>query len=143
MKGHCLCGNVTIELENIDTFEACHCGMCRRWGSAPLMAIHSHSKPDIQGEDSITIYPSSSWAERAFCNICGTNLYYHQLASATYVLSLGLFQDNPNLTFKSQIFIDKKPEYYTFADKTIHLTQQQLFDKFAENGITTADDDLK
>ncbi|HAR76106.1 MAG TPA: aldehyde-activating protein, partial [Psychrobacter sp.] len=24
MKGHCLCGNVTIKLEDINTFEACH-----------------------------------------------------------------------------------------------------------------------
>ena len=139
MKGHCLCANVTIELEDIDTFEACHCGMCRRWGSGPLMAIHSHTKPDIQGEDSMTVYPSSEWAERAFCNKCGTNLYYHQLGSDTYVLSLGLFQDQPNLTFKSQIFIDKKPDYYAFANDTKNLTEQQLFDKFAEKGIETKD----
>ena len=139
MKGHCLCKKVTIELEDTNTFEACHCGMCRRWGSGPLMAIHSHSKPNIQGEDSITVYPSSDWAERAFCHRCGTNLYYHQLGSKTYVLSLGLFQDQPDLTFESQIFIDKKPNYYEFANDTENLTQQQLFDKFAQKGITTPD----
>lgn len=59
MKGHCLCGNVTIELEDINTFEACHYTMCRRLGSRPLMAIHSHSKPDFQGEDSMTVYSMS------------------------------------------------------------------------------------
>ena len=140
MKGHCLCGNVTIELEDINTFEACHCGMCRRWSSGALMAVHSLSKPNIQGEDSMTVYPSSSWAERAFCSQCGTNLYYHQLKSETYVLSLGLFQDHPDFTFESQIFIDKKPDYYEFANDTVNLTQQQLFDKFAVKGITTAKD---
>ena len=139
MKGHCLCGNVTITLEDLNTFEACHCGMCRRWGSGPLMAIHSLTKPDIQGEDSMTVYPSSSWAERAFCHKCGTNLYYHQLGSETYVLSLGLFQDNPNLTFESQIFIDKKPDYYEFANDTANLTEQDLFDKFAIKGIRAKD----
>ena len=139
MKGHCLCGRVTIELEDIHTFEACHCGMCRRWGSGPLMAIHSHAKPNIQGEDSITVYPSSDWAERAFCHTCGTSLYYHQLGSKTYVLSLGLFQEQPNLKFESQIFIDKKPDYYEFANETEYLTEQQLFDKFAEKGIEPLD----
>ena len=114
MKGHCLCSNVTIELEDIDTFEACHCTMCRRWGSGPLMAIHRHSKPDFQGHNSMTVHPSSASAARAFCHKCGTNLYYHQLSSETYVLSLGLFQENPNLTFESQIFIDRKPDYYEF-----------------------------
>ena len=139
MKGHCLCKKVTIELEDINAFEACHCGMCRRWGSGPLMAVHSHSKPNIQGQESITVYPSSDWAERAFCNTCGTSLYYHQLESETYVLSLGLFQNHDNLSFASQIFIDKKPDYYEFANDTENLTQQQLFDKFAEKGIKPKD----
>jgi len=83
----------------------------------------------------MTIYPSSAWAERAFCHKCGTNLYYHQLSSETYVLSLGLFQENPNLTFESQIFIDRKPDYYEFSNDTVNLTQKELFDKFAEKGI--------
>ena len=139
MKGHCLCGSITIETDDINTFEACHCGMCRRWGSGPLMAIHSHAKPTITGVDSMTVYPSSSWAERAFCHTCGTNLYYHQLGSSTYVLSLGLFQEQTDLHFDSQIFIDKKPDYYAFSNDTLLLTQQQLFDKFAEKGITTDD----
>ena len=68
-----------------------------------------------------------------------TSIYYHQLGSETYVLSLGLFQENPNLTFESQIFIDKKPDYYEFANDTVNLTQQELFNKFAEKGITPTD----
>lgn len=138
MKGNCLCGNITIEVEDINTFEACHCGMCRRWGSGPLMAVHSQSKPNIEGQESMTVYQSSEWAERAFCHKCGTNLYYHQLGSEVYVLSLGLFQEHTNLNFASQIFIDKKPNYYEFANDTENLTQQQLFDKFAEKDINTA-----
>ncbi|WP_367107151.1 GFA family protein [uncultured Psychrobacter sp.] len=135
MKGHCLCGNVAIEVEDIDTVEACHCSMCRRWGSGPLMAVHSKAKPDIKGQNSITVYSSSDWAERAFCHKCGTNLYYHQLGSDEYVLSVGLFQDINNFDFTSQIFIDKKPDYYEFANVTVELTEQQLFDKFAKKGM--------
>lgn len=139
MKGNCLCGNVTIEVEDIDTFEACHCKMCRRWGSGPLMAVHSQSKPDIKGQESVTVYQSFEWAERAFCNKCGTNLYYHQLGSDEYVLSVGLFQNNGKFNFTSQIFIDKKPDYYEFVNDTEDLTQQQLFDKFAEKNIATTE----
>lgn len=140
MKGHCLCKKVTIEVADIATVEACHCGMCRRWGSGPLMAVHSHAKPDIQGQDYMTVYQSSQWAERSFCQVCGTNLYYHQLGSDEYVLSVGLFQDQKvnngkDFDFTSQIFIDKKPEFYEFANDTDDLTQQQLFDKFAEKEI--------
>ena len=139
MKGHCLCGSITVELEDINTFEACHCSMCRRWGSGPLMAVHSNSEVTFTGQESMTVYQSSAWAERAFCNNCGTNLYYHQLGAEGYVLSLGLFQDHPNFDFASQIFVDQKPAYYEFANDTENLTQQQLFDKFADKGIRPQD----
>ena len=65
--------------------------------------------------------------------------FYHQLKSETYVLSLGLFQDHSDFIFESQIFIDRKPDYYEFANDTVNLTQQQLFDKFAEKGIKPKD----
>jgi len=73
----------------------------------------------------MTVYQSSEWAERAFCTHCGTNLYYHKIGAETYSLSLGLFQDHPNFNFESQLFIDKKPDYYEFANNTKKLTQQQ------------------
>lgn len=140
MKGHCLCGAITIEMEDIATVEACHCGMCRRWGSGPLMAVHTLTEVSIAGSEAMSVYPSSDWAERAFCKLCGTHLYYHQLGSDEYVLSVGLFQDQPandgeDFKFTSQIFIDKKPDFYEFANQTDNLTEQQLFAKFAEKGI--------
>lgn len=130
MKGTCLCEAVTIESSDKKEFEACHCGMCRRWGGGPLLAVHCGSDIRIAGQESVKVYESSEWGQRAFCNNCGTHLYYHLRASDEYIVPLGLFDTETSFTFKEQIFIDRKPDCYEFANKTENLTEQQVFEKF-------------
>ena len=129
MKGVCLCGSVTIESKNISEFEACHCGMCRRWGGGPFLAVHCDSGIKINGQDTITNYASSEWAERGFCNNCGTHLYYHLKPTDEYIVPVGLFESSDGFSFSKQIFIDQKPDYYQFANKTEELTEQEVFEK--------------
>lgn len=130
MKGVCLCGSVTIEMSNVSDFEACHCGMCRRWGGGPFLAVHCDSNISISGNEHIKIFESSDWAERGFCSNCGTHLYYHLKPTDEYEIPIGLFQAEDGFKFKQQIFIDKKPSYYQFSNQTEDLTEQQVFEKF-------------
>ena len=130
MKGNCLCGAVTIEASNTGEFEACHCSMCRRWGGGPFLAVHCDSAISLAGNDSISIFESSDWAERAFCANCGSHLYYHLKPTDEYIVPIGLFPQQESFTFKQQLFIDKKPGYYEFANPTDNLTEKQVFEKF-------------
>ena len=130
MKGTCLCSSVTIESKDSNDFEACHCGICRRWGGGPFLAVHCGSDIVITGAESVNVFESSEWAERAFCNSCGTHLYYHLKPTNEYIVPVGLFGEETGFTFKEQIFIDKKPDYYEFANTTENLTGQQAFEKF-------------
>ena len=130
MKGTCLCKNVSIESETINEFEACHCGICRRWGGGPSLTVHCGSNVSITGSDSIKIFDSSDWAERAFCSNCGTHLYYHLKPSDEYMVPLGLFGMETGFKFKEQIFIDRKPDFYEFANETENLTELQVLEKF-------------
>jgi hypothetical protein len=75
--------------------------------------------------------PPSAWAERAFCSQCGTHLYYRLIPANEYILSVGLFQDGPEFQFREQIFIDRKPSCYEFANATSKLTEAQVFAKYA------------
>jgi hypothetical protein len=34
------------------------------------------------------------------------------------------------IEFKEQIFIDRKPSYYEFANRTLNLTEAEVFAKF-------------
>ena len=123
MKGQCLCKAVSIETADNQELHACHCGNCRTWGGSAGFTFLSQG---IKAQnDNITHYQSSEWGERAFCRICGTNLYFHQLGTDNYYVSAGLF-DDVDFKLTSQIFIDKKACYYELANDTPKLSEAEF-----------------
>lgn len=134
MKGRCLCGAVSFETADTPDRKgeigACHCGFCRRWGGGPLLAVHCGPDLRFEGREQIATYASSDWAERAFCRTCGTHLYYKLLATGEYFVPAGTL-DTDALEMKSQIYIDRKPPYYAFANDTPTLTEQQVIDRYS------------
>jgi hypothetical protein len=98
-----------------------------------------HCGPDIQfeGSEHITVYSSSEWAQRAFCSRCGTHLYYRLLASGEYFVPAGVFEST-DFEILSQIYVDNKPSYYEFSNKTPMLTEQQVIERFSSPGDETA-----
>ncbi len=131
-KGSCLCGAVTLTTKTMEQqFAACHCGMCRRWGGGPFLAVSCGASVQIEGEDSVTVFNSSEWAERGFCNKCGTHLFYRLKGSQEYQIPLGIFGNSVTPEFGLQVFIDKKPINYTFADKTKTMTEAQIYELYA------------
>lgn len=137
IEGHCLCGEISFTAELIkETFSACHCDMCRRWGSGPYLAIAANLT-NLKGEEHIKAYKSSEWAERTFCNNCGTNLYYKVTAEGkhhgiTYI-SMGLLDENSNLTMEREIFIDEKPGSYEFAGDHLRQTTEEVMAEFSSD----------
>lgn len=137
MNGHCLCGAVSFTAPEAREMSACHCGFCRRWGGGPLLVVHCGTDVQFNGSDRITTYASSAWAERAFCKDCGGHLYYRLLATGEYFVPAGTFDSN-ELEFTSQIYVDRKPTYYAFANETALLTEQQVIEQFSPPGDDTA-----
>jgi hypothetical protein len=131
MDGKCLCGTITVKAPDKKTIDACHCGMCRRWGGGPALGIACGSDVQIEHRDQLKVYQSSEWAERAFCGECGTHVFYRLLGSNEYFVPVGLFQDDIDFEFTEQIFIDRKPGYYFFGNQTLNLTEAEVFAKFA------------
>lgn len=113
--GTCLCGAVRFEADGVEThIHSCHCGMCRRWSGGPLLAAGVGSVR-FEGEDKITRYQSSAWAERGFCSACGSNLFYRLKETDQYVLCTGAFDDESAFELVGEIYIDEKPPGYGFA----------------------------
>ena len=130
--GRCLCGAVKITLTGDHrNVGVCHCGMCRRWGSGPNMAIDVGKDIDIGGKEQVTVYRSSDWAERAFCKTCGSNLYYRIVETDDHVVCAGILDDQGSLILASQIFIDEKPDFYDFANETKTMTGAEVFAMYA------------
>jgi len=130
--GNCLCGSVRIVASNIGkSIGACHCGMCRQWSGGPFLALDCGTDVTLEGEESIGIFASSQWAERGFCNKCGSHLFYRIKANRQYFVPVGLFREARGLVFDHQIFIDEKPPYYEFANETENMTGAEVFAKYA------------
>lgn len=128
--GNCLCGAITVNATISNQLGACHCKMCRRWSGAPLLSVEVVDNLHIQGEEHIALYNSSEWAERAFCKGCGSHLFYKLKEANKYYVPIGLFDNLTGIEFKAQIFIDKKPSYYSFADKTTTMTEADIMALF-------------
>lgn len=141
VKGSCMCGEVSLSTTSTNKeVGACHCGMCRKWGGSSLLVIDCGSEVNFSGEDNITIYQSSEWAERGFCKQCGTHLFYKLKQNNQYYIPAGIFDSNKDFVFDHQIFIDEKPEYYSFANETKKMTGEEVFAMFASLSSNTPTD---
>ena len=49
------------------------------------------------------------------------------------MIPVGLFEETDGLVFKSQVFIDEKPEFYEFVNETKNLTGPELFAMFGSS----------
>ena len=131
LTGRCMCGEVRITgYANDPKVAACHCNMCRRWSSGPFFEV-SCENVSFQGENNITKIRSSDWAERAFCKICGSNLFYHLIDSAKFQIAAGLLDDQSDLSLSLQVFIDEKSPFYTLADHTETMTAKEVYAAYA------------
>ncbi len=131
MTGKCLCGAVTFSATTEKpSVVACHCDMCRRWSAGPFMALNCNSVT-FGSEDSISTIRSSDWAERGFCNKCGSNLFYHIVGNSDYQIAAGLLDDQSKLRLSLQVFTDERPDFYEFANETKMMTGAEVFALYA------------
>ncbi len=94
------------------------------------MTIDCCSNVTFKGEDKISIFNSSEWAERGFCSQCGSHLFYRLKANDQYFVPAGLFEHNESFVFDQQVFIDNKPSYYNFSNNTHDMTEAEVFAAF-------------
>lgn len=131
-SGSCLCGSVSlVATPKRYHVGACHCETCRKWGGGPLLAVECSGDVRFDGAKNISVYNSSEWAERGFCQQCGTHLFYRLKQGEMYAIPVGLFDENEHWQLTDQVFIESKPAFYSFAEKTTNLTGAELFAQFS------------
>ncbi len=134
LKGQCLCGAVTVTATPAKPeISACHCGMCRRWSSGMMIAFQA--APGVEADGPVRSYVSSDWAERAFCDTCGSALWYRVTAPGPHQgqthVAAGLFDDATGAPLTAEIFIDRKPAGYALAGDHPRMTEAEVMAMFA------------
>ncbi|MDJ0591995.1 MAG: GFA family protein [Pleurocapsa sp. MO_226.B13] len=133
-KGSCLCGAVHVNAKNLSKHVgACHCSMCRKWGGGPLLAVDCGQDVSFEGGENISVYDSSDWGERGFCKKCGSHLFYRLKENQQYIIPAGLFEDQEFFVFDNQVFIDRKPSFYSFANKTTNMTEAEVYEMYSSS----------
>ncbi|MFA7594802.1 MAG: GFA family protein [Novosphingobium sp.] len=127
LEGQCLCGAVTLRATPAEPhLDACHCTMCRNWGGGPFIALPAGRELEIGGAEHVTRYASSEWAERGFCNRCGTHLFYFYKPAGSYACLAGFFPGADGFALTSEIFVDQQPPYYHFTEATTRKTGAEV-----------------
>ncbi len=129
--GGCVCGAVRYEAETAEQFGVCYCKMCQRWSSGVYMGVSASAFTVTKGKEALTLAKTSEWANRAFCNLCGSNIYYHAEAFGSPSVALGSLDDTSGLTPHVQLFIDKKPEGFALDAETKTMTEAECMAHFA------------
>lgn len=135
-SGQCMCGAVKFTATDVPAyFGACHCSMCRRWTGSALLGITIPIGSIVwTGGEHIRTLQSSDWAERAWCGECGTGLYYHVTMdgpmSETIEVPIGILDNASGLEFRSEIYIDHKPDSFAYAGDRTRLTRKETLAKF-------------
>lgn len=145
---NCDCKNVELEILGLNQeFIVCHCQLCQLLHAGPGFGVHFNDVKILKGEEFIKKYESDKVpvAVWHFCAECGTKLYfrfYDELwknKNDQNVLSVGVLQGNKSskevagkLTMVSEAFYNDKPHYYSFNEKTDHLSTERTIQKYVE-----------
>ena len=103
VEGRCLCGAVRVRARRTSDVSTCHCGPCRRWSGTVFAGVDG---ADVAVEGPVRTYRSSSFAERAWCDACGTALWF-RVDGEAHELSPGLFEEGAGWPLVRENYADR------------------------------------
>ncbi len=118
--GGCICGEIRYSSSE-SPIEAgyCHCSICRKSTSAPVVAFASFPISFFKytkGEPSI--YLSSSTGSREFCNNCGTQICHRKIKNPkTIDINSGTLDDINLVPPKFHIYSKDKVPWLEIRDQ--------------------------
>jgi hypothetical protein len=121
VRGQCLCGRVTFEIDG-DVWETrlCYCDLCRRANGTAFSANISISAENhrlLTGGELIREYESSPGAFRAFCSNCGSPVYGRVAKDPTHIrIRLGALEKEASAKVVGHVWVRSKPNWFSICD---------------------------
>lgn len=112
--GRCNCGAVRFEIRGpMRDIIACHCAECRRMSGHYTAATATRPQHLVMLEDEgLRWYRSSETAERGFCQVCGSTLFWKPASGDRVSVYAGCLNDTGGLPLVAHIFVAEKGDYY-------------------------------
>jgi hypothetical protein len=98
--------------------------MCQRWTGGLYISFPAHG---VRVEGPVTRHTSSDWAERAFCPVCGSHLWWREAGAAEGEMSLmpGLFDETRDWPLKSEVYSDRAMAAIRLAGEHRKATREE------------------
>lgn len=117
-SGGCLCGAVRYRIDGpLRDIVMCHCEQCRRTSghvvaatAVPATALQLTEKKGLRW------YQSSDIAQRGFCSICGSSLFWQPVEADRVAVMAGTLDGPTGLKTKQHIFVEFAGDYYALND---------------------------
>jgi hypothetical protein len=134
LTGRCLCGAVTITAVMAQPgLSVCHCDMCRRHTSSMFIGL-APDQDSLKIEGPAKSFRSTDWAERGFCETCGSTLWYGTVHDGARYLAAGLFENAGGSAPTVEYFSDKCPQGYRLQHDGKRLTKEETIAFFEGGG---------
>jgi hypothetical protein len=118
LQGRCLCGSIRYQYGTTPkAVTVCHCGMCRRWHGS--LGAYVGGRPGdyrLEGAEHLRWYGSSAEAERGFCVLCGSKLFWRSKDGAATDVAAGSLDQPTGLATTAHIWAAHKGDYYGMPD---------------------------
>ena len=119
VTGGCQCGAVRYRATGVGPeVTECHCSQCRRQ-SGHRYATTGAKNGDLEveaGAERITWYRASPQAERGFCALCGSTLFWRRDGDDHTAILAGSVDEPNGLRLAKHIFVADKGAYYEIDD---------------------------
>ena len=116
--GSCECGAVTFELSgDLRPSVACHCTQCRKTSGHYWSATQVASENlKITKTEGLKWYRSSPFAQRGFCQNCGSSLFWEKDGEGATSIGTGTLDGDTGLKTEMHICVADKGDYYDLTD---------------------------
>ena len=117
-SGSCLCGGVGYVVNgSLRPVDYCHCSQCRKTSGHFVAATACDREDlDLTSDANLSWYRSSADAERGFCNICGSSLFWRPVHGGHISIMAGTLDTPTGLEAVAHIFVADAADYYTIDD---------------------------
>lgn len=117
-EGGCACGQVRYQIEDQpNNTTNCYCTQCRAAVGAPLVTWSEFPRSAVtftSGEPKW--FKSSDWAERGFCETCGTALTFRYIEGDALDIATATLDEPDTFPSEDHLWVSSKPDWLVIGD---------------------------